>query len=179
MGAHEPALLDGGHGARLRDDSVRILRVTDVPECGREILSMLVDGDSMVAVKYVDAQARLQIVELGTADAGDVAGREADRTDGVPYPDHLHVRGLGVFEQPPLLLSQLTCVSGRLHLPQLPNGFLVTFLVAREELGHADGRAGLQDAVDRDQPGKSSCGVRTPTEAEDEDVVAVVVILNK
>ena len=69
----------------------------DVPKRGSEILAMLVDSDSVVAVEDVDAQACLKIVELGTTDAGDVTGGEADLTYSVPYPDHLHVRGLGVF----------------------------------------------------------------------------------
>ena len=77
------------------------------------------------------------------------------------------------------MIHQLARIAGSLHFPQPPDGFLVAPLVTCEELRHADGRTRLKDSIDRDQSGESSCGISAPTESEDEDVVAIVVVLDE
>ena len=55
MGAYEPALLDAGERARLRDDRVRVFRMANVPECRREVIAMLIDGKRVISVQDMDA----------------------------------------------------------------------------------------------------------------------------
>ena len=54
MGTYKPALLNAGEGARLRDNRVRIFRVMNVPECGREVIAVLIDGKGVIPVQDMD-----------------------------------------------------------------------------------------------------------------------------
>jgi hypothetical protein len=55
MGAYKPALLDAGERARLRDDAFGSLGMVNVPECGREVIPMLIDGKGVIPVQDMDA----------------------------------------------------------------------------------------------------------------------------
>lgn len=146
---------------------------------GGENCAVLVDGERVIAVLDGKTESRLQIIELLTADAGEVARRDAYRADRIPHADHPDVRGPSVFKQPSLLRGHLHGVAITLHLIQRPDHLLVAPFVAIEELAHADRRTPA--AVDRrwrsdpQRPGR----VRAPAEPEHEDLVSFPVVFDQ
>lgn len=176
VGAHEPALLDAGERSRLGDDGLRIFWMADIPEGGNKVVPMLIDSERVISVQDGKTQSGLQVIERRTADARHIPCRQADRPNSVPDANHLDLRGLGVLEKPSLLLRQLGDAASRFLILQSPNTFLVTFPIALEELADAYGRPSLKDAIDGDQSSQGSCGVCAAAEAENVDLVAVVLI---
>ena len=51
MGTYKPALLNAGERARLGDDRILIFRMANVPECGSEVVAVLIDGKGVIAVQ--------------------------------------------------------------------------------------------------------------------------------
>jgi hypothetical protein len=86
VSAYKPALLNAGERTRLGHDGVWIFRMMDVPERGSEVVAMLIDGKGVIAVQDVDAQSCLQIIELSTAKAPNIASPHTDGSDGIPNP---------------------------------------------------------------------------------------------
>src|SRR5882757_7225683 len=89
MRAAEPALLDKAPvvvGLRLR---IGAFRKKLGPQHRPVRLAVLIDGQCLVRMLDRAAEAGIVKLERAPADVGEVAERDADRADRIPYADHL------------------------------------------------------------------------------------------
>jgi hypothetical protein len=121
----------------------------------------------------------VQEAERGAADPFDAEGRDAKRAYRIPDGHDFDPDALRVLQEPTLFQRYILQYALLFLFTQLPDRSRVGSLVAFVELGNAERRAGLQQAVLRDEPGKAARCVRTATETENVNVVADFVVADE
>ena len=139
---------------------------------------MLVNGERVKGIFVVLAKPGVEKGISRSLQLPDKREGDAERTHGVEDAKEFDRNCQRVFQHPGFLEAEVGLAVG-LRRHQLPNGSLVRAPVAHEHLIDAKRRAALQQAALGNEPGQASRRIGAAAEAENEDLVARLVVVDQ